>query len=160
MTRHTLLLGLLVASAAITVVPARAAVGQGATRVMLVDLYAGEQATMGCGDRVLAIPYAVPEGADPLRVAVEALLRPDNGPARRAGLYNALAPSQLTIESLEVRRGTATLLLVGELRTIDGCDRERISGQLNATLLQYREIVNVDIRVNGVPLQEALARRP
>jgi hypothetical protein len=127
---------------------------------MLVDLYAGEQATMGCGDRVLAIPYAVPEGADPMRVAVEALLRPDNGPARRAGLYNALASSRLTIGHLEVHRGTAILDLLGELRTIDSCDPERVTGQLNATLLQYREIVNVRITVNGVPLEQALSRRP
>lgn len=146
---------------AVVLVLAGAAVSaQGATRVMLVDLYAGERATMGCGDRVLAIPYAVPEGEDPLRVAVAALLRPDNGPARRAGLYNALASSELAIAELEVNRGTAFLRLTGALRVIDSCDRERVSGQLHATLLQYREIVNVEITVDGVPLDEALPRRP
>lgn len=152
------MLGIVAVAVAVPCVPPPAA--QGATRVMLVDLYAGEQATMPCGDRVLAIPYAVPEGEDPLRTAVEALLRPDNGPARRAGLYNALASSSLTIERLEVHRGTAMLDLAGELRTIDSCDRERVTGQLNATLLQYREIVNVRITVNGIPLEQALSRRP
>ena len=127
---------------------------------MLVDLYAEDRATMGCGDRVLAIPYAVPEEVDPLLVAVEALLRPDNAPARRAGLYNALASSSLTVESLGVQRGTAILRLSGELRITGECDRERITGQLNATLLQYREIVNTEITVNGVGLEELLSRRP
>jgi hypothetical protein len=132
------------------------AAGQGAVRVMLVDLYAGDAATLACGDRVLAVPHPVLEGVDPLQAAVDALLQPDNGPARRAGLYNALASSELTVEELSVHRGTATLRLLGELRTVDSCDPARIRGQLNATLLQFRGIVNTAITINGARLEVLL----
>lgn len=133
---------------------------QGATRVMLVQLNADGADTFGCGDRVVAVPLAVAKDADPLQVALEALLSRGAELARRHGLYSALALSDLRVGELIIENRAVTVVLTGELRLADDCDATRVREQLQRTVLQYREFRSARFVLDGIDLEELLDPRP
>lgn len=150
--------------AAVGVVLGAAAAGgealqAGAARVLLIELETAPDGGVGCGDRLLAVPVAVQEGQDPLRVALVQLLEQGDELARDHGLYNSLSRSRLTLEELTVDRARADVHLSGSLQIGGECDIPRIRAQLERTALQFRQIRQVRFFVDGVPLLELLSLR-
>jgi len=134
----------------------------GAARVILVQpgSAVGEANAVGCGDRLLAVLVPIPAEENPLVSALRALLQRGDELASHNGLYNALSLSRLRVDSVEtVGMGALRVHLVGELRIGGACDGPRIVAQLERTVMQYPDVRQVTILVNGVELSELLSTR-
>lgn len=72
-------------------------------------------------------------------------------------LKNALWQSQLTLESADITAGTAFVTLKGTITQSDKkCDAPRIKAQLEQAAKQFKGVTDVDITVNGQPLDTVL----
>jgi len=125
--------------------------------LFLVDLEDnGANGTLiGCGDSLVSVPYTVSE-ASSREDAIRALLQmPKEDP--ETGFYNALAGTNLTIDSVEMNGDTPTLYLTGTLSIGGACEAPRIEEQLKATLLQGA--TTADIYINDVLLHDVLSSK-
>jgi len=125
-----------------------------------VYLVALDQGQIGCGDALRAVPRPVPATDQPWRAAIEALLALDEPTVSAAGLYNALAASDLRLTSMEVdAQGVAVIQLAGDLQLGGACDAPRLAAQLEQTALQFPAIRQVVVFVNDQPLAALLSGR-
>ena len=76
-----------------------------------------------------------------------------------AGLYNALAYSELQLESAEIHDGTARIELSGILMLAGECDIPRVREQLTAPALQFDGVREVEVFINDEPLESLLDLR-
>ena len=112
----------------------------------------GENGTkIGCNDSVVAVPLPAKEIGSDIQQSLEALLeiKETEISVDGTGYYNALAQSDLTFAGLTVRQGKATLSLAGAIRSGGVCDDPRIDAQLYHTLLQFPNVTEVIIQLNG-----------
>ncbi len=107
---------------------------------------------VGCGDSLVPVTVDIPPTDAPLTAALNALFAIDTRIYEQSGLYNALYQSELTLESMDLTAGTATINLTGTLQTGGVCDDPRLRGQIEQTALQYATVEQVVINVNGAPL--------
>lgn len=114
---------------------------------------------IGCGDSLVPVEVAVPATTDALSAAYEALLDIDEQFYGQSGLYNALYQSDLTLESVAVEDGRATVHLTGQLMLGGVCDNPRVEAQLRQPALQFPTVSQVSVFIDGVPLEEALFLR-
>lgn len=114
---------------------------------------------VGCGDSALAVNREIPSTTGVLRAALEDLLALDDQFFGESGLYNALYQSDLRVEGVALKDGTATVDLSGSLLLGGVCDSPRVKAQLEQTALQFSTVSRVVIRVNGVLLDEVLSLR-
>lgn len=142
-------------------------------RIFLVELDRGGESaegtaaaaagdTFGCGDRLraVAVPVATEGLATEARIAaaVGSLLEASGG----QGLYSALEGSELAVEWVEAVTGVARLFrlhLTGELRLGGVCDNPRVRAQLEATARQFAGVDDVEIEIDGQPLEALLTGR-
>lgn len=114
-------------------------------------------ALVGCGDSLKPVTRQIPRTQSPLRDAIENLLMEKQ--QRVDGLYNALAQSDLTVESVIIASdGTAEIRLGGTLKIGGVCDEPRIRAQIEQTASQFTAVKRVDIRLNGGPLSGSSAQ--
>ena len=92
----------------------------------------------------------------PLTAAYNQLLSADDTFYGESGLYNALAQSDLTLDGIDIENGTAQVAFSGEIVLGGVCDRPRVETQLRQTALQYSTVDEVNITVNGQPLDDVL----
>ena len=111
---------------------------------------------VGCGDSVVPVTIDIEATQAPLTAAIERLVALDEETYGETELYNALHQSDLTVESVAIEDGTATIRLSGELLLGGICDEPRVLAQLRQTALQYDTVDNVQILLNGDPLDEIL----
>jgi hypothetical protein len=145
-------------------------------RIFLVDVEAGagegeEGAvpaadTFGCGDRLRAVEVPVAtEGLDTagrIGAALSSLLAAEGGEETPGDLYSALARSELVVERVEAVTGVDGLFrvhLAGQLRLGGVCDNPRVRAQLEATARQFEGVDEVEIVVDGEPLEAVLSLR-
>lgn len=143
-------------------------------RIFLVELEegaaGGEEAaetpragdTFGCGDRLraVAVPVATEGVATEGRIAAAlgSLLEASGG----QGLYTALERSELEVERVEPVAGVEGLYrvhLTGQLRLGGVCDNPRVRAQLEATARQFAGVEDVEISIDGQPLESFLTGR-
>jgi hypothetical protein len=142
-------------------------------RIFLVELDRGGESaegaaapatgdTFGCGDRLraVAVPVATEGLATEARIAAAlgSLLEAGGG----QGLYSALERSELAVERVESVAGVAGLFrvhLTGQLRLGGVCDNPRVRAQLEATARQFSGVDDVEIEVDGEPLEALLSGR-
>lgn len=152
--------------------------------VVALETVQPEGGGIGCGDTLVALDRRVPvrsesSGAPPsgpapeipvkvrsARAAVEALIRlgelarEDQGPPGPAGdLYNALARSRLSVEEVALHGPHAEVRLSGRLGLGGVCDAPRVEAQLEETVRAASGAADVDIYLNGEPLQASLSGR-
>lgn len=108
---------------------------------------------IGCNDSVVPVTQTIEPTAAPLTAALEILLGLD---ADAEGLYNALAASDLTLESAAVIDGEARIELSGQLSLGGVCDDPRVLAQLEQTAAQFATVNSVAITLNGEPLATQL----
>jgi spore germination protein GerM len=65
--------------------------------------------------------------------------------------------SDIQLESATVENGLATINLSGDLELGGACDNPRVEAQIEQTALQFPTVDEVDIFLNGQPLEEVLA---
>ncbi len=112
---------------------------------------------IGCGDSVVLADVHYDPSYDPLEVAFMGLLNVGEKYYGQSGLYNALYPSSLMIESLSYEGGTVFIHLTGTLMVGGTCDIPRIEAQFMKTALQFPELSGAQIFINGTPLAELLS---
>jgi hypothetical protein len=121
--------------------------------VYLVSLEDG--GAVGCGDSLVPVQREIVVTKDieaRVQYTLQSLLRIDDQWYGESGLYNALYLSDLTVESVEVQNGTATVNLMGVLASGGTCDDPRISAQIRQTILSVPGISNAVVTVNWVAL--------
>ncbi len=113
----------------------------------------GTGETIGCNDRVAPVTVLI-DTTPTLAIAFEALIL---DPRAAPGLHNALANSNLTLDSAVIENGTATVKLSGQLSLGGVCDHPRVEAQLKETALQFPSVEKVEIFINDKPLAEVLS---
>jgi|GEM_PF-923191 len=137
-------------STGFTVVESEAPATAG-VNIFLVDLGAGD---IGCGDAVSPVLRAIPPTQAPLPAAIVELLLHKNRVDQETGLYNPLYRSNLVLQSIEILSGVATISLAGELNLDGSCDFPRVEAQIEQVALQFSEVTDIEILLNGRPLDD------
>lgn len=112
---------------------------------------------IGCGDSLVPVTVGEMPAGDPVRAALEALLAFEE--SDRQGYYDALAQSDIRIDEATVQEGLATVRLSGQPMLGGVCDTPRFQEQLRETVLQFESVDQVEIFLNGEPVEEALSER-
>jgi hypothetical protein len=119
---------------------------------------------IGCGDSVVSVDGQATAGLTPLspitdrlKAAYSQILTDKAANLGMAGYRNFLADSTLTVDDILFSEGSALIKLSGNL-TINGtCDNPRIETQLVETALQFPDVREVTIMINGKALQDYLS---
>lgn len=110
---------------------------------------------IGCNDSVIPVEVQFGEPTvAPLTATLENLLAFDEQLYGRSGLYNALFPSELTVDGINLENGVATIDLSGSLAIGGVCDGPRIRAQIAQTALQFSTVDEVNILINDIPYDE------
>lgn len=112
---------------------------------------------IGCGDTVVGVDREVPYTPAPLRAALTELLSLHDRNYGESGLYNSLYRSHLSIDSLAIDKGIATIKLVGTHQLGGVCDNPRFEAQLIRTALQFPSVTKAEYFINGVALKNVLS---
>jgi hypothetical protein len=112
---------------------------------------------VGCGDSVVPVQVEIPPTQGVLKAALVALLSVKGQYYGQSGLYNALYQSDLQVESLSISGSKASVYLTGTLLMGGECDSPRVQAQLEQTVLQFQNVTEVAIFINGKPLVDILS---
>lgn len=120
---------------------------------------AGQSGTpVGCNDSLIGVGTAVPAGEDPLVSAYAALFAIRDQRVGPQAYYNALHASNLLVRSSTIdANGRAEVYLEGTYSLGGTCDTPRMIAQLEAAALQFPQITEVQVYLNGVPIEQALS---
>jgi len=115
---------------------------------------------IGCGDSLVAVPIQVESTDNPLKAAYEHLLSIKERTVEPHGLYNALYQSELSVEEIDLdENGLARVFLSGSYMLGGTCDNPRFEAQLTHTALQFPQVQQVEVFINGEPLEDILSLR-
>lgn len=115
--------------------------------------------SVGCGDSVVLVERTVASTNAPLKAAVQDLLAQKSQYYGQSGLYNALYQSNLSVQTVSLQNGIATIKLTGTLQLGGVCDSPRVQAQLEQTALQFSSVTRADVFINGKPLKDALSQK-
>lgn len=113
---------------------------------------------IGCEDSLVAVSRTVQPTNAPLKAALDELMSmpaEHNEGGRELGNY--WKGENLKVESVLLKRGTATIRITGTLTVAGICDQPRITQQIEATARQFPTVKRVRVFVNGTPLKEAIS---
>lgn len=121
--------------------------------VYLVDVGNG---SVGCGDALVPVRRPLLPNTSPLTLAIASLLSMSEPTVVHDGvtLRNALAQSNLQIDSIDVSNGVADIRLSGRFLSAGVCDDARILAQIEHTAYQFDHVTWVNVRFNGQTLAE------
>jgi Aspartic acid proteinase inhibitor/Sporulation and spore germination len=109
---------------------------------------------IGCNDSLVPVTRSVSADAVPLKAAVEELLSIPR--EYEGGLGNYWVGENLSVQSVALRAGVATIRIRGNVYIAGVCDAPRIEGQIRETARQFRGVRSVRVFVNGRRLADAL----
>ena len=112
---------------------------------------------IGCGDSLIPINREIPANAEPIQGALEELLSipgPDFG---ESGYSTALHNWNVTVDSVNVVNGLATVEMSGTLAIAGVCEVPRVQAQLERTVLAAPNVTSVEISINGESLDDILS---
>ena len=112
---------------------------------------------VGCGDSLVAVDRDIPHSASPLTDTLTALFAVKTQYYGQSGLYNALYQSDLKVEGVSAHNGVFRVNLVGKTQLGGECDDPRFIGQIRETALQFPTVKQVDIYVNGTPIEKLIS---
>lgn len=119
---------------------------------------------IGCGDSAIAVDGAaradltqLSPTRDRMKAAYEQLFAAKNDNLGQAGYRNFLAGSKLQLDDLLLSDGKVLVKLGGNLVLNGTCDNPRVEAQLVETALQFPEVSEVTIMINGTALQDYLS---
>lgn len=114
---------------------------------------------IGCNDSAVPVIIDVEPTTTPMTAAINRLLSLNEQNYGESGLYNALYQSNLALEGITLTNREAVINLTGELIVSGVCDEPRVLAQLERTALQYENIDNVTILLNGETLPTQISGR-
>ena len=109
---------------------------------------------IGCDDSLVPVTRTVAAAGTPLKAAVEELLAVPR--EYEGGLGNYWQGENLSVQSVNLRSGVATIRIKGNVYVAGVCDVPRIEGQITETARQFRGVRTVRVFVNGRRLADAL----
>jgi Sporulation and spore germination len=143
--------------------PTRAPTVAGTTRVKLyfvaIDDNGKSGEKIGCNDSLVAVDREIPATSAPLTAALNELFSLKDRYYGQSGMYNALYQSKITIESVTIVDGKATINLSGSLVLNGVCDNPRVEAQIEQVALQFSTVKTVEVFLNNIPLQQALSEK-
>jgi hypothetical protein len=115
---------------------------------------------IGCGDSLVAVPVQIEDQGDPFEAAYLYLLSIKDRIVEPYGLYNALYQSDLHLEKTKIdENGLAQVYLSGSYLLGGVCDNPRFEAQLTHTALQFPQVQQVEVFINGERLEDILSLR-
>lgn len=111
----------------------------------------------GCGDSLIGVRREIDTPTTPLQSALEQLFSIGANEYQAAGLYNVFAQSDLTVDGADIEDGVAIIALSGNLSVGGTCDNPRVVEQIRATATQFDNIDDIDVTLNGEPLDDVLS---
>lgn len=128
-------------------------------KVFLIALNDGGETGpwIGCGDGVVGVERQIEPTREPLKAAYQELLSIHEQHYGESGLYNALYQCNLTVDSVTLVGGKATVRLSGQTALGGVCDNPRVEAQLTQTALQFATVHEVEVFVNGKTMAEWLS---
>ncbi len=111
----------------------------------------------GCDDSLVPITQPVPSGSDQVEFSLSYLLSLKDQFYGESGLYNSLYQSDLKLEKLDTTDGVANVYLIGQFALGGSCDNPRFEAQIRQTLMQFPQIQEVNIYINGVNIDKSLS---
>ncbi len=128
------------------------------TKVYLITLNgATPNNSVGCGDAATAVTRQIGQTSAILTATMSDLLSIHDRNYGQSGLYNALYQSRLSVESVTLVNGKATIKLTGTMTLGGECDNPRVKAQLMQTALQFPTVKEAAIFINNIPLDQALS---
>jgi hypothetical protein len=113
---------------------------------------------IGCGDSLVPVAVVIPPTLGVIRASLLELLNlKGQSYYGQSGLYNSLYLSDLSLESVNLANGKATIKLTGSLVTSGVCDIPRIEAQLKESALQFSTVNEVSVLINDIPLEMLLS---
>lgn len=114
---------------------------------------------IGCDDSIIAVERAIPMTIAPLSAALRELFSIHDQYYGESGLYNALAPSNLKIESVSLVSDRVEIRLTGAVKLGGVCDNPRLEAQIKETVLQFPTVKSVTVFINDIPLEKILSEK-
>jgi hypothetical protein len=112
---------------------------------------------IGCGDSAVAVDVSVAPTKGVLKAALTSLLGVGSKDYGESGLYNSLYQSDLSLKSVSITKGVATISLTGKITLGGECDDPRLYAQIEKTALQFSTVKSVVIYLNGKNLKDVLS---
>lgn len=124
--------------------------------VYVTKLEAGE---IGCGDAIVPVTRSISPTQAALQAALTELFSlPDNEFGPNLDHYNALSGSSLTLDSVDINAGAATVDISGSVSVGGVCDEPRFVEQIKKTVMQFPTVTQANISINGVDLDDLFAQ--
>jgi hypothetical protein len=132
-----------------------------AIKIVLIALEDNGQSgvLVGCGDSAIPINVTIPPTQGVLRAALEKLFSAKQQFYGESGYYNALYQSDLEVTTVTIEQGKAIIHLAGNITLGGTCDAPRVEAQIEQTALQFSTVNDVEVFVNGTPLEEVLSSK-
>jgi hypothetical protein len=129
--------------------------------VLVYYINKDEKGPFGCGESLWYVKTGLRKTGDiptDVKSALSTILSYHN---ETIGiLYNPGYASSISVTSVEFDNGRVTVNLTGDyIRTKDKCDPSRFNDQLRFTIKQFTGVKEINIRLNGAPLADALSRK-
>ncbi len=139
--------------------PTSTTAAEQAIKIVLIELEDNGQSgpLVGCGDSAIPINVTIPSTQGVLRAALEKLFSAKQQFYGESGYYNALYQSDLDVDTVVIEQGKATIHLTGTIMLGGTCDAPRVEAQIEQTALQFSTVNDVEVFINGTPLEEALS---
>lgn len=114
---------------------------------------------IGCNDSLVAVDRIIPATTAPLTAALKELLSIHTQYYGQSGLYDSLYQSRLSVTSVALADGKATIHLSGTYKLGGACDNPRFSSQITETALQFPTVKQVAVFINGISLDTILSSK-
>jgi len=139
--------------------PTSTTAAEQAVKIVLIALEDnGQSGTLvGCGDSAIPINVTIPSTQGILRATLERLLSAKQQFYGESGYYNALYQSDLDVHTVTIEQGKAVIHLTGTIMLGGACDAPRLEAQIEQTALQFSTVNDVEVFINGTPLEEVLS---
>ncbi len=138
-------------------------VAPGSTRVKLFFVALEDKGKsgkkIGCDDSVVAVDHTMPTLPGILNATLRDLFSIHDKTYGASGLHNALADSDLKVESVSIINTRAEIRLTGSLKLGGVCDGPRVDAQIKETALQFSTVKSVAVWVNGKTLESLLSQK-
>jgi hypothetical protein len=114
---------------------------------------------IGCDDSIIGVDRVISLTQAPLTAALNELFSIRDRSYGQSGLYNALYQSSLTVDSITLTDSKATIHLSGKFMLGGVCDNPRFKEQIEETALQFSTVKQVEVFVNGIPIDKLLSEK-
>lgn len=127
--------------------------------MVAVDDNGASGTKIGCGDSAVSVIREVPQTQAVLKAAMKQLISVKDKYYGQSGLYNPLYQSDLSLESVAIDNGKATIKFTGTLTLSGTCEDPRIEAQFMQTALQFPTVSKAEIFINGRNLKDILSQK-